>query len=141
MSAPARLFSTRVEYHSKDLDSPGMCRVISRSSDSVCLEITRQGVPAGDFRFALGPESRLLERAVELALATGTPKMARNVGRLSVPSGATIEVGAYAGCVLVRFVLPDGTPRRATRLFDSELEALRRALHDLHTDVKGNEEC
>jgi hypothetical protein len=117
-------------YHVRELNTPGMVRTVFRSTDSVIVEKTRDGRPAGDFRFARGAELQLLSDALEVAISSRDVK-ARNIGAFCVPSGAVVEVGAYAGVLLLRWRLPGGEPRSSTLIRGSELVALRQAVDDL----------
>jgi hypothetical protein len=119
-------------YGVETLATPGMVRTIYRSLDSVIVEHTCNGGPAGELRFALGPETQILSNAIDVAISAREGP-ARRVGLVRVRSGAAIEVGAYAGTVLMRWVLPSGERRRTTMFRGASLDALRRAVEDLHS--------
>jgi len=107
-----------------------MLRTTYASLDSVHIEITRNGAPAGGLRFAVH-ELAALEAAVTSALTPHEPTTVRHVGTVSLPSGAVIEIGCAYGAVVCCMQTPVGVRGRVTTIKGAELLGLQRAIADL----------
>lgn len=105
------------------LREPGMFREITTKGTAVRCDRICNGRPRG--RFAIFERKLyLLGRALRLAEDEGA---IRHVGRIRIPSGCKITIGAAMDEVVFRCEYPSGNVSPRVCIRGEELEALRKA--------------
>ena len=111
------------------LTTPGVYREIVAAGTSIRIDILRDGRPPHGYCFHHLQDRALLADALSYARRTQSQTL-RFIGKITLASGAEIEVGACFGKIAIRWHLPreaGADVKRATFLQGTELEALEKA--------------